>query len=84
MTVMKAVSPDSVAYLADAASYAVDEEALGRLVRDSIVVKRVEETASRVSAAPLLLPWRLLAMFWALHDRGGNIDNILKASPQGL
>ena len=57
VTAMNAVSPESVAYSPDAASYAVDEEALGHLVRDPIVVKRAEETASRVSSAPLLLPW---------------------------
>ena len=54
---MEAIYSAIDAYSPDAASHAVDVEALGHAVRNPIAVKRVEETALWISSATLLLRW---------------------------
>ena len=54
---MEAISSAIAAYSPDAASHAMDVEALGHAVRDPIAVKRVKETAFCISSAPEFLRW---------------------------
>ena len=54
---MEAISSAIAAYSPDAASHAMDVEALGHAVCHPIAVKRVEETALWISSATVLLRW---------------------------